>query len=657
MSVATSSVRITSNMNQYEPSCSHSSSKFPCPRSFDEYKQTVFEKFSPLFFNAIAHWTQFQSEEITKNRIQVLEQFSMLLQFLRRSENREKEFSFYIKFERHEDTRDCQQTRQEQTGDLLLNVYDYFSQTSLTEDQNKIIERLSEQSTMAKVYNYMHDLLLQPLYVLWKSGLSTANNQTQPLIILFSTFQNLIQTYSKLFLFSESSGLLSVHLQVVGGPAVDNKSTRVEPVFHALRLSPLSTEGQKLFEFIRHLDRRSPVSSSLKTSSDTSLPLKKRKIETSQPSSAPFHEISSVSLRSFVKERDELSSGDENDIISASSYSSFAGGSREKRRCLPASPSFKTGTTRNTRSSKSSNSSDDKVSALSRKRKSINEEEEELHDEEFWTSLHPAINTRVAKMDEVHAKKILQASSNSVRGKRKKGKEKSKNTSDDDVGCAEDHDQTAEEENTARLQRGIVMGEVIQYSPTSSHRASQRRNESSNGDKTEEVEEGEGEGRYRILWENDEVSVMNQAEMENGLKFYNDYYGWKVAGHESIGSNVAKYFYLPGIRGAKKAENHKKVFFGRVTKYAPPEEVSDEAEEAEKAEDLHRGELFHICWEDGDQEDLDFFEYQHARALFQSLKVDAAKRKPSLQRRKQMLGETKVCGQKEEDVVVMLSED
>jgi hypothetical protein len=105
----------------------------------------------------------------------------------------------------------------------------------------------------------------------------------------------------------------------------------------------------------------------------------------------------------------------------------------------------------------------------------------------------------------------------------------------------------------------------------------------------------EGEGRYRILWENDEVSVVNQAEMENGLKFYNDYYGWKVAGHESIGSNVAKYFYLPGVRGAKKAENHKKVFFGRVTKYVPPEEVSDEAEEAEKAEDLHRGELFHIC--------------------------------------------------------------
>ena len=434
MSVATSSVRITSNMNQYEPSCSHSSSKFkfPCPRSFDEYKQPVFEKFSPLFFNAIAHWTQFQSEEITKNRIQVLEQFSMLLQFLRRSENREKEFSFHIHFERHADTRDCQQTRQEQTGDLLLNVYDYFSQTSLTEDQNKIIERLSEQSTMAKVYNYMHDLLLQPLYVLWKSGLSTTNNQTQPLIILFSTFQNLIQTYSKLFLFSESSGLLSVHLQDVGGPAAENKSftpTQAEPVFHALRLSPLSTEGQKLCEFIRHLDRRSPVSSLLKTSSDTSLPLKKRKIET------------------FVKERDELSSGDENDVMSASSYSSFAGCSREKRRCLPTPPSFKTGTTRNTRSSKSSNSSDDKVSALSRKRKSINEEEEELHDEEFWTSLHPAINTRVAKMDEVHAKKILQASSKSVRGRRQKGKEKSKNTSDDDVGCAKDHDQTTEEEN------------------------------------------------------------------------------------------------------------------------------------------------------------------------------------------------------------------
>ena len=34
------------------------------------------------------------------------------------------------------------------------------------------------------------------------------------------------------------------------------------------------------------------------------------------------------------------------------------------------------------------------------------------------------------------------------------------------------------------------MGEVIQYSPTSSHRASERRNESSIGDKTEEVEEG-----------------------------------------------------------------------------------------------------------------------------------------------------------------------
>jgi hypothetical protein len=207
-------------------------------------------------------------------------------------------------------------------------------------------------------------------------------------------------------------------------------------------------------------------------------------------------------------------------------------------------------------------------------------------------------------------------------------------------------------EDGARLKKGIVIGEVIACFISSSDQKALY---------------------YRIQWENDEIVVFTEGEFQRAKLLYNTYYGW-TDNHESIGKKVAKYFYLP--------KNEKKIYFGTVTKYAPPEwdpstctsDTKDEGgglggmqismdiekeeiipvenlkgfqeifsanetegkgkEPAKQEESNHVGELFHIEWDDGDQEDLDYHEYCDGRNLFNSLKVEP--RSPSKARKQQM---------------------
>lgn len=65
--------------------------------------------------------------------------------------------------------------------------------------------------------------------------------------------------------------------------------------------------------------------------------------------------------------------------------------------------------------------------------------------------------------------------------------------------------------------------------------------------------------------------------------------------HHSIGTQVANYFSLPGGR---------KLFRGEVVKYAPP------------SRPRARDQLYHIRWEDGDEEDYDESQLQSAVGLF-----------------------------------------
>lgn len=89
-------------------------------------------------------------------------------------------------------------------------------------------------------------------------------------------------------------------------------------------------------------------------------------------------------------------------------------------------------------------------------------------------------------------------------------------------------------------------------------------------------------------------------EEEASLDESNDVIKW-TTNHESIGLKVAKYFPI---------DNSKILYKGEVTKYAPPSkpEVGDE--------------LYHIVYEDGDEEDYTALDLTRFRKLFLKQSID-----------------------------------
>eukprot|EP01039_Chlorochromonas_danica_P002661 gene2661-2906_t len=69
--------------------------------------------------------------------------------------------------------------------------------------------------------------------------------------------------------------------------------------------------------------------------------------------------------------------------------------------------------------------------------------------------------------------------------------------------------------------------------------------------------------------------------------------------HPSVGTNVA--FYFSVVKGKRNVQS---LFEGKVTKYAPPSAPEE------------KDQLYHIVWEDGDEEDYDERQLQKGRALY-----------------------------------------
>jgi hypothetical protein len=120
--------------------------------------------------------------------------------------------------------------------------------------------------------------------------------------------------------------------------------------------------------------------------------------------------------------------------------------------------------------------------------------------------------------------------------------------------------------DNSTVQRQLFFGEVIAYA-------------------------SQGVNNYRVIWEDGDTEQWDEAQLSRGKALYEASSGWTVQ-HESVGKKVAAYFLVP---------NGEHVFRGAVTKYLPPSNSR-----------LH-DQLYHIVWEDGDEED--YGEEQFQRGL------------------------------------------
>jgi hypothetical protein len=79
---------------------------------------------------------------------------------------------------------------------------------------------------------------------------------------------------------------------------------------------------------------------------------------------------------------------------------------------------------------------------------------------------------------------------------------------------------------------------------------------------------------------------------------------WVTSDHASLGRKVASYFQA-GRRGQRK------LFFGEITKFAPPSINFDEGGNEKNDQ------LYHVSWEDGDEEDYDQQQYEEGLSLYE----------------------------------------
>lgn len=132
--------------------------------------------------------------------------------------------------------------------------------------------------------------------------------------------------------------------------------------------------------------------------------------------------------------------------------------------------------------------------------------------------------------------------------------------------------------------RRLFQGTVAKYSPPSA--------------------EEEGDQLYHIIWEDGDEEDYDETQLQGGLALYHDLFEtvW-LKDHASVGTKVAAYFPLPSMRKKRR------VFTGRVTKFSPP----SNAEEGDQ--------LYHVVWEDGDEEDYDEQQLVEGKRLYQEAVV------------------------------------
>lgn len=106
---------------------------------------------------------------------------------------------------------------------------------------------------------------------------------------------------------------------------------------------------------------------------------------------------------------------------------------------------------------------------------------------------------------------------------------------------------------------------------------------------------------YHVLWEDGDEQDYDEKDLQKGIEEFDRMNGW-IYDHESVGTKVAAQFPVKGHKGRTEM----KTYQGIVKKYAPPTD-SDPP-------------LYHIVWEDGDEQDFDDDDLLKAVQLFKDHK-------------------------------------
>jgi hypothetical protein len=250
-----------------------------------------------------------------------------------------------------------------------------------------------------------------------------------------------------------------------------------------------------------------------------------------------------------------------------------------------------------------------------------------VYNEEDEESVSPSVSPTTSRRNSQSRKSREQRSNTSKNNKKnnsRKGKRGTRSSSndnnhddDDDVMIIEDNDTNSMKELpwtedhpvvgtlvagvfSVNQQNKIYQGRVLRYCPPSA--------------------EGKKDHLYHIKWEDSDEEDYDDKQLERGKNLYGIHFAkndkdtmdiddnkneeaddqneipW-TTDHESIGQAVAGYFPPEGKR--------RKLFKGEVNKYAPP-----------SAEGL-QDHLYHVVWEDGDENDLEEEGFQEAIRLYE----------------------------------------
>jgi hypothetical protein len=144
------------------------------------------------------------------------------------------------------------------------------------------------------------------------------------------------------------------------------------------------------------------------------------------------------------------------------------------------------------------------------------------------------------------------------------------------------------DETTGKMKKALFKGKVTQYAPASSARAKDQ--------------------LYHVEWEDGDQQDYDEKEYQKALALFKENYSFVRSDHPSIGRKVAAYFDVPmsGTKG-KKATTVKQLYQGKVTGFCPA---------ANNGQDSEDEDLYHITWQDGDEEDYDPKDLELGEALY-----------------------------------------
>jgi hypothetical protein len=149
---------------------------------------------------------------------------------------------------------------------------------------------------------------------------------------------------------------------------------------------------------------------------------------------------------------------------------------------------------------------------------------------------------------------------------------------------------TVADETTGKMKKALFKGTVTQYAPPSSARAKDQ--------------------LYHVEWEDGDEEDYEEKDYQKALALFKENYSFVRSDHPSIGRKVAAYFDVPmsGTKG-KKATTVKQLYQGKVTGFCP-------ATNNNGGQDSEDEDLYHITWQDGDEEDYDPKDLELGEALY-----------------------------------------